>query len=415
MPSIYYQTTPSAEKVRHLQSILSSDLFETKQTITLWDKDRVRVTYLGPGGDDHLLSEVASRLTQFKMKMGSLYVSRDDKLFIGSFSRSEHVPVDRANPRIMEKLRVAKDLMLAEYPSESPEIQHYLDDLDNEFVMFSTAHRIQLTYRMVRYMKSHEGAHTIFEPVAERPTARLTLGIKNGTPGEALEQIFNLLNRYGVRLTRSFVVTFSEGYESPISIIHFHIQTNTGSKIDVGAVPMIKLNKALRTMGWVDTDEYSQFMAPQFGFSINAVNLVRSWATWLHVMLGKDNAHYYSHYKIRSTFFKFQDVTKDLVNYFRMKFDPTEQRARTSGELDSIVTGLIQRIESIGDDVDQLLQSDKNWSRFQIESRRPRQEILPRAPVLYFLHRRSRLPDVPYPLERHRPRWSSRGYAPQSY
>jgi glutamate dehydrogenase len=352
MPTIYYQSTPSAEKVRHLQAILSSDLFETKQTLTMWDKDRHRVTYIGPGGDHQVLSEVASRVTQFKMKMGSLYVSRDDKLFIGSFSRADHLPIDRNNPRIVEKLRQAKDLMMHEFAEEAADIQHYIDHLDNDFVTSSTPNRILLTYRMVRYMKSHEGAHTFFEPVPDRPTARLTLGLKNGTPGEALEQIFNLLNRYGVTLSRTFVVTFREGYESPLSVIHFHIQNTSGAKIDVGAVPMIKLNKALRTMGWVDTDEYSAFMAPQYGFSINAVNLVRSWSTWLHIMLGKENAYYYSQYKIRSTFFKYADITKDLVNYFRVKFDPTEQRSRDSGQLDTIVTGLIQKIDAMTDEVE---------------------------------------------------------------
>ena len=52
MPTIYYQSTPSAEKVRHLQALMTSDLFETKQTLTLWDRDRTKVTYVGP---DHRL------------------------------------------------------------------------------------------------------------------------------------------------------------------------------------------------------------------------------------------------------------------------------------------------------------------------------------------------------------------------
>lgn len=352
MPSIYYQTTPSADKVSHLQALISSDLFETKQTLTLWSKDRTRVTYIGPGGDHKVLSEVASRLTSFKMKMGSLYVSRDDKLFIGSFSCADHVPIDRNNPRILEKIRAAKEMILREHPNEENDVQHYLDHLDNDFVMYSTAARIQLTYRMVRHMKSHEGAHTIFEPVPDRPTARVTLGLKNGTPGEALEQIFNLLNRYGVTLNRTFVVTFREGFESPISIIHFHIATTNGAKIDISAVPMIKLNKALRTMGWVDTDEYSAFMAPQYAFSINAVNLVRSWATWLHVMLGKENAYYYSHYKIRTTFYKYSDLTRDLVHCFRTKFDPFEQRARESGQLTRFLEETRKKIEALPDEVE---------------------------------------------------------------
>ena len=352
MPTIYYQSTPSEEKVRHLQAVMTGDLFETKQTITLWDRDRTKVTYVGPGGDHQVLSEVAARLSQFNLKMGSLYVSRDDKLFIGSFTKADHMRLDRNNPRIVEKVRQARELMLREFPSEIREIDHYVENLDNEFVTSSTAARIQLTYRMVRYMKSHEGAHTFFEPVSDRPTARLTLGLKNGTPGEAMEQIFNLLNRYGVTLTRMFVVTFKEGYESPISIIHFHVATMSGSKIDVSAVPMIKLNKALRTMGWVDMDEYSAFMAPQYAFSINAVNLVRSWATWLHVMLGKENSYYYSQYKIRTTFFKYPEITKELVSYFRQKFDPNEQQARESGKVKAAAEAMRDRIEQMSDEVE---------------------------------------------------------------
>ena len=352
MPTIYYQTTPRAEKVRHLQALITSHLFDTRQTLVLWDGPRTKVTYIGPGGEQEVLREMASKLTDFPMKMGSIYTSRDNRLFVASYSRDDHVAIDRANARIVEKLRAARDLMVKEFPQEDAEIQHFIDHMDNDFVMYATPARIQLTYRMVRYMKSHEGAHTFFEPVLDRPTARITLGIKSGTPGETLEQVFNLFNRYGVALNRCFTVTFRRGYETPISVIHFHIASLNSEKIDVTSVPMIKLNKALRTMGWVDTDEYSAFLAPQHGFSINAVNLVRSMASWIHVMLGKDNSYYYSNYKIRSTFFKFPDLTKDLVSFFRIKFDPMEAKARENGGADRAVGVLLEKINAVNDDVE---------------------------------------------------------------
>ncbi|MCX6118029.1 MAG: hypothetical protein NT027_10840, partial [Proteobacteria bacterium] len=264
MPKIYYQTTPRAEKVQHLQALMTSHLLDTKQIVSLWDASRTKVTYMGPGGEQDVLLEVAAKVSDFAMKMGSIYVSRDNRLFVSSFSRGSHVAIDFGNARITEKLRLAKEMMLKEFSNEEKEIQHYLDHLDNEFVMYATAARILLTYRMVRYMKSHEGAHTFFEPVEDRPTARVTLGIKNASAGEVIHQTINLLNRYGVCLTRCFTVTFSKGYESPISIIHLHIASLSGEKINVNAVPMIKLNKALRTMGWVDNDEFSNFLTPQY-------------------------------------------------------------------------------------------------------------------------------------------------------
>lgn len=362
MPKIYYQTTPRAEKVQHLQALMTSQLIDRKQMISLWDADKTKVTYIGPGGDPEVLHDLSSRLTDFPMKMGSVYISRDARVFVASFSRSGYRGLDLSNPRIVEKVRVARELMLREFPQEETEIQNYIDHLDNDFVVYATAARIQLTYRMVRYMKSHEGAHTFFEPVEDRPTARITLGIKNASAGEVLEQTFNLLNRYGVALTRCFTVTFSYGYESPVSIIHIHIGSLNGQKIDIQAVPMIKLNKALRTMGWVDNDEYSGFLVPQYAFSLNAVNLLRSWATWIHVMLGKENAYYYSHYKIRSTFFNYAELTRDLVGIFRIKFDPMEAAARESGGLDRAVQAAMEKIGRITDDVERrILQSAINF------------------------------------------------------
>jgi glutamate dehydrogenase len=115
---------------------------------------------------------------------------------------------------------------------------------------------------------------------------------------------------------------------------------------------MIKLNKALRTMGWVDMDEFSAFMAPQYAFSINAVNLIRSWATWLHVMLGKENSYYYSQYKIRTTFFKYPDLTKELVNLFRQKFDPNDSQVREPAKLRTASEALRSRVEQINDEVE---------------------------------------------------------------
>lgn len=352
MPKIYYQTTPRAEKVQHLQALMTSSLFDTKQMITVWDSSRTKVTYIGPGGEQDVLHDMTAKLNDFPMKMGSIYLSRDVRLFVASFNRADYAPLDKDNARIVEKIRQSRELIMQEFQSEDREIQHYIDHLDNDFVMYATPARIQLTYRMMRYMRFHEGAHTFFEPVADRPTARITLGIKNASAGEVLEQTVNLLSRYGVALARCFTVTFSKGYESPISIIHFHIATLSGDKINVNAVPMIKLNKALRTMGWVDTDEFSGFLAPQHAFSLNAVNLVRSWSTWIHVMLGKENAYYYSHYKIRSTFFKYSDITRDLVTAFRVKFDPMEARERENGGVDKTIQAVMDKVSRITDEIE---------------------------------------------------------------
>ena len=323
MPHVYYQTTPRQEKILHLSAIISSHLFETKQTLSLWSPDRSKVNYIGPGGDTVVLHELGLKLTELKIKMGSLYLSLDEALFVSTFFCNEPVPLEGDNPRIQEKIKAARENIAEEFPEDISDLNHYLNNLDNDFVTNATPARIQLVYRMMRTMRNQEGANTIFEEVPNRPTARITLGLRNISSTEAFEQALNLISRYGAKLTRCFMVTFTKGYVKPISILHFHIASQvSGEKVSADSIPMIKLNKALRTIGWVDRDDYTQFMQPQYGFSINAVNFVRSLSSWLTIMLGKYNPYYYSQYKIRTTFFSYAELTKELTNLFRIKFDP---------------------------------------------------------------------------------------------
>ena len=352
MPRIYYQTTPRPEKVRHLSAIITGHVFETKQTVELWDRDRTKVTFIGPGGERKILLDMANKLTPHPLKMGALYFSRDKLLFLSTFFCSAYAPLDRANQRIAEKITASRKDILSDFPEESSLIDSYLENLDNEFVTYATPARIYLTYRMVRHMRGHEGAHTFLEPIEGAPTARLTLGMKNANAAEVLEQVFHLVNRYEFNIGRAFVVKFEQGMEDPITIMHFIISPVNSEKIDPESVTLLRLNKALRTLGWVDTDEYSTFMQAPHTFSINAVNLVRGIASWVHVMLGKQNPYYYSQYKIRTTFFKFHEITRDVINLFRVKFDPLLLQDRNAGRYPSVREEILNRINDVVDEVE---------------------------------------------------------------
>lgn len=352
MPRIYYQTTPRPEKVRHLSAIITGHVFETKQTVELWDRDRSKVTYIGPGGDKQILIDMAKRLGPNVLKMGSLYFSRDKLLFLSTFHCCDFKPVDRENRRIMEKVKGSRARLLDEFPEKAAEIEQYLKSLDNDYVMYATVSRIQLTFRMVQYMLNHEGAHTFFEPIDNAPNARLTIGMKNVQPAEVLEAILNLFNRYEYSVGRAFLVRFSQGYEEPVTVMHFIIGREDEEKVDGNSVSMMRLNKALRTLGWVDVDEYGELTKAPFNLSINAANLIRAVATWTHVMLGKENPYYYSLYKIRTTFFKFGEFTRELVQLFRIKFDPLKEKERKTGEYDKCKAALLNMTKEVIDEVE---------------------------------------------------------------
>lgn len=328
MPQIYYQTTPRAEKVRHLSAVITGHVFETKQTVELWNRDRSKVTYIGPGSDRAIIVDMASKLIPLDIKMGAVYFSRDKLLFLSTFLAKNFKPIDLDNKHNTSKIAKARKLIHSDFPNYSAEVEHYIANLDNDYVMYATAMRLRFTFRMLFHMLSHEGAHTILEPVKNSPTAKLTMGIKGVKISEVLENIFHLIHRYGFDLGRAFIVQFDKGYSEPINVMHFVLTHTSGESITSNQVPVIKLIKALRTLGWVDSDDYTKLSRMPFNLSYNAVNFLRSIASWVHILLGKENPYYYSEHKILKTFTSYQPLTEELVDLFRLKFDPMKAQLR---------------------------------------------------------------------------------------
>ncbi|MCY4381201.1 MAG: NAD-glutamate dehydrogenase, partial [Proteobacteria bacterium] len=321
MPTIYYQTTPRGDKVRHLSAIITGHVFETKQTVDLWNRDKSLVTYIGPGGQSEILTAMARKISHLDLKMGSIYFSKDKLLFLATFHTKKYIPFDLANRHISDKLSMIKKILAEAFPTHQTSVDRFLASLDNDFITCSTELRTRLTYRMVLHMESHEGAHTFFEPRKDTPKrGRLSLGMKDTAIGQIYETVLGLIQRK-FRVLRNFNICVDKGYESPITVMHFDIQHLEGRVITQQSPELLGLTKALRTLGWFDRDDYTQFMQPPFSASINAANLLRAMAVWTHVQLSKENAYYYSEYKIYHTLVSNTELTQDLLSLFRARFD----------------------------------------------------------------------------------------------
>ncbi|MCX6130908.1 MAG: NAD-glutamate dehydrogenase, partial [Proteobacteria bacterium] len=351
MPPIYYQTTPRQEKVRHLSAIITGHVFETKQTVELWDRDRSKVTYIGPGGDRKILIDMASRIKGNELKMGAVYFSRDKLLFLSTFICSKHKALDRNNRHIMDKVEYARQTMLEEFSGYELEVNRYLDNLDNDLVTYATTARLSITFRMVKHMIEHQGAHTFLETIDNSTSARLTIGFKNISPANMLEPVLNLIHRYDFNIGRAFVAKFEESYSESITVMHIILTHGSNDKITPDLVPVIQLTKALRTLGWVDYDDFSRFSEMPYEYSINATNLIRALANWCHIFLSKQNPYAFSLYKINNTFFQNNEILLLLVKMFRVKFDPAA-RDSWEGVYKTAEKELNEKIDDIIEDVD---------------------------------------------------------------
>ena len=352
MPQIYYQTTPRVEKVRHLSAIISGHIFETKQTVELWNGDRTEVTFIGPGNDKDILISMVKKLEPLNVKVGSLYFSHDKLLFLSTFFVNGHKRADHDNEHISSKIEEAHKALLENYPDKKIAVDNFINNLDHDFVMYGSARRIEHTFSMVSHMLNKEGVHTTFEPYRDLPSARLTVGLKEVRASEVTENILHLIYRYGYDVIRSYIVQFEEGYDEPITVLNFIISEADGDTLDLSSVATSKLAKALRTLGWVDTDDYSQFTQEPYNFSVNAANFLRSAASWVHILLSKENPYYFSEYKIMTTFFLHHELCGQMVELFRLKFNPLETAEQRQKQLSKMHSATKERIDELLDPVE---------------------------------------------------------------
>lgn len=353
MPQIYYQTVPRLDKVRHLSSILSGHVFETRQTVELWNRDRTEVTYIGPGGDSKILTELAKKLVSVRAKTGALYFSHDKLLFIANFYKSPYIRADISNKHIASKINRAKKLLLGIYPDKASIIDNYIRNLDHQFVKYGTARRLRNTFHMYSKMLETESAQTTFEPWDEEfKSGRLTIGMKEVHASEVMEDIQYLIQRYGYEVNRYFLMHFSEGLKDSVAILNFNLVEKNHKKIEFQSVNNLKFLKAINTLAWVDTDEYSTLLREPFLFSLNATNLIRSIAAWVHILLSKENVYYFSEYRIMTSFFNSRELLEMLVELFRVKFDPQKESDRKKGRLKEEHSALLSKIEKIVDPIE---------------------------------------------------------------
>ena len=151
------------------------------------------------------------------------------------------------------------------------------------------------------------------------------------------------------------MVNFNEGWKEPISVLNFALSVDQVRQKEAEEVSLLKLNKALRTLGWVDNDEYTDFSKNRWNFSINSINLVRAIAQWIHILLGKRNHYYYSQYKIRETFFKHAELVKYTLELFRLRFDPLNDREKAAQQYDHDKQKLLDAIDKVIDEVEKTI------------------------------------------------------------
>ncbi len=350
MPQFYYQTTPREEKVRDLHAVITGHIFESKQTLQLWNRNRTKTTFLAPGNEERVFQSVADSIANLDVKHGAMFTSNDRLLLISSFWTNNYCRVDMNNEKCVQKLELARSLLADADPAE---VEEYLHNLDHDMVVHGTGHRLVRMYKLYQFAKDREDAVTHLIPDYNHEYARLDIAYKKMPISRTMSSLLYLFERYGFQVNRSVMVTVNNHTESPVTILTFIFRHHTGVRVDERFVPFLKLNKAAKSLRWVDSDQYDEFWKSTAKgaspYSLNEINLVRAMAIWNQVFLSKRNPYYYSEERIRKSFVRHDEVLKALVEYFKFRHDPRTRDREEKQE--QALPALVALIEEVSDPI----------------------------------------------------------------
>lgn len=336
MPQFYYQTTPREEKVRDLHAVITGHIFESKQKLQLWNRDRTKTTFLAPGNDDGVFQDIADSVVDLNVKHGAMFTSLDRLLLISNFFTNEFHPVALSNEKTEAKIQKSRELLADE---DSVEAEDFLIHLDNDMVIHATPPRLARLFKLYNLTKGREDAVTHLISHYYNEYARLDIAYKKMPISKAMPSLLSLFERYGFQVNRCVMASVNDHTPHPVSILTFIIRHETAATIDEKFVPFLKLNKAAKSLRWVDIDHFDElWKAPncdEVRYSLNEINLIRSISVWVQIFLSKLNPYYYSEERVRKTFVRNGDLLHGLVTYFKLRFDPRledEQRAGAGRE-----------------------------------------------------------------------------------
>ncbi len=350
MPQFYYQTTPREEKVRDLHAVITGHIFESKQKLQLWNRDRSKTTFLAPGNEERIFLNVAQSIADLDVKHGAMFTSNDRLLLIASFLTQKFKKVDLTNSKSRTKVEQAGKAL----SDESPEhVMDFLQNLDNDMVIHATPHRLARLYKLFNRVRDREDVITHLIPRYFHENARVDLAFKKMPVNQILYSLLSLLKRYKFQVNRCVLGTVNQHTDTPVTILTFIVRHESGKYINEKFVPFLKFNKAAKSLRWVDMDHFDDLWRSRedTSYSLNEINLIRAIAAWAQIFLSKRNPYYYSEERVRKSFDRNPAVLKNLVDYFKKRFDPlisAKQRKSADkevGALEKSIEEVTKRIE----------------------------------------------------------------------
>lgn len=319
MPEYYFRTHTEEEQVRHLHALISGRVTTDRQTLTLVNPDRDRITYISPGCDSSELVAELTRHIDTDIETARIYSSLDESLRLHTFLLSPQPRVDAESAAFAAAVKTMRDEKYIKLGEES-DFAHFLAGASFDYVDKFDPVRADRHFRLSKIIRCSDDITVEIDQVEEGDETRLIIGmIEPPTTGQIL-QASKILVREGIEIKRAYADRFDQSDCGGLAIMTFYVARG-GRSIKEDSDIWKRLVPQLRLIKWIAPHDLERF-ADEEGWPVRRVMLLQAACEFSHQFLLKTNLYAFTSDNIVRELLTHRKLTSRLMDYFEARFSP---------------------------------------------------------------------------------------------
>lgn len=319
MPEYYFRTHSEEEQIKHIMALVSGQVRTEKQSMALHSPCGTMVTHITPGGDMKALAGVLREHLDKDIQIARIYSSRDDTIRLDTLVFG---PLSQCSggEKLEDALALAREGAVSIGSEDAEAFEHFLLSASEDYIEKFEAGRAVRHFKSCGSVENRERVQVLLEKDVHPGFDRVSIAMENPPRKGLLLRVVNVFVRENIPVDRAYSDEFERGEKSPIVVMSFYLDT---SRVDLqeNSEKWLCLKRQFELTKWFAFHGL-EALADEDGWELGEVMLMQAGCEFAHQFLIKEDMHAYTSSRIIYAVLKHRDITKKLMEFFDVRFNP---------------------------------------------------------------------------------------------
>lgn len=325
MPAMYVRNTDRTSRLKHARLLALAHASGLEPHFRTETREGRRVTYLLPRDYPGMLIDLMRYFDQEKdlIRSARLYRATDNSLVIGIFDLGPSMPCDFANELVRAKYNLTVET--ASQCGSGWEEQHLrscFERFDQDYILECSPELILEHAKLVDAVAQSAGTFVRLAPNPDGHGSLIELAVSNIPARRMLIRIANRLKVYGVNMDSCHIDVLQAGEEESAVIFTAVACAPDGGAINPESELWAHLRQDLLRLKWLDISTLQLGMEVP-DLSLDGADALHAYCDLAHQILVKADHYLFTRARIHEMAHKHLALCREIVDLFRMRFDPT--------------------------------------------------------------------------------------------